>query len=149
MIQYDEIRGKIIFFMEIPYFSVEKLNQFLKKQHLFLEYKWFESTLLTKANPYITEDTLQLNELVNFKKHIEDTLAYLKLHKDDNPLYIFLICKPKVFLVNDIDFLYHHMNALYKGIFKRNKESWLIINASVDELPTEAQMKRAKGILIL
>ena len=148
-IQFEEIKGKIIFFANIPYFSVEKLNQFLKKVNLSLEYKWFESSSLTESNPDIAEDTLQLNKAVNFENHIEDTLAYFKLHQDDNPLYIFLICKPKKVLAADaIDFLYHHMNALYKGILRRNKDSWLIINASVDELPTEAQMKRAKGILI-
>lgn len=74
--------------------------------------------------------------------HIQSTEEAMKNNKCD--YYIILACKKQ----GDDQVGIFHFPALFQGIYRKNKEKWIYLIASSDELPNEELLSKAKCLII-
>ena len=141
LIQYDEIKEEVIYFLEIPYISMDELNSLMEKEN--------------KKFIYINDNNLNEIELSNetkalfnmlpipkMKEHIINTLKIKEEKKYE--LYIILSLKTPGKDQNG----FFHFPALFQSLYRKNNEEWKYINVSTDGLPSEELISKTKAILI-
>ena len=141
LIQYDEIKEEVIYFLEIPYISMDELNSLMEKEN--------------KKFIYINDNNLNEIELSNetkalfnmlpipkIKEHIINTLKIKEEKKYE--LYIILSLKTPGKDQNG----FFHFPALFQSLYRKNNEEWKYINVSTDGLPSEELISKTKAILI-
>lgn len=130
-------------------YETERVNEGLKHLEVDLSFKWVQIEEITKSgNMPITKELKSFFDVVDVKHHIDDAQRYND-EKDQSKknIYIVMLCKPqkKEFEKSNVDIFYEHLSGLFVGIYKRNKETWLVYNAARDEYPSEDVLKHAKG----
>jgi GMP synthase-like glutamine amidotransferase len=139
-IQYDLIKGRMIYFVELPEFDVDNLNKVLAQLN-------YEFSFIYKKYSFtdsITNNENSLLSLFDFDSFIKDTQ---KAFEDDTVDYFIIIsCKPPGARKDQAGFF--HFPALFHGIFRKNREKWLYYVCSTDELPDEKILKKVKAVLI-
>ena len=143
--QFDDIEGQMYYFLKINPIDTDLLNAAVKELNVTLSFKWFSTEeLLQISSGYQIEKAIQqFAAIVNIPEHIKQTALYHELPLAEQNVYILLIYKK-----THIEFEYFigHLPALYLGIYRRNRETWLIFNPARDEYPSEDILKIAKGI---
>jgi len=138
-IQYDNIRGKLIYFLELPAINLNLLNENLQKlnyEYTFMYHKYsYENSQL---------DKLKLLNCFDFNSHIQQTK---KLASEDlMEYYVIVSCKPKGEQKDQAGFF--HFPALFNGLYRKNGEKWLYVLPSIQELPDEIILSKCKAIII-
>lgn len=143
IIQYDDIDFTKLFFIEIPFCNMEKLNKKLEENKFKYSFDYFDKKNFVKKK--IGKETLDILNKLNLDKiieHIKSTEEVIK--KDELDLYIVLACK----LSGEDEKGYFHFPSLFSGIYRRNKEKWEYIVASNCVFPNEEILNKTKCILI-
>ena len=142
-IQYDSINEEIVYFIEIPFISIDYLNSLLEKNNnelifIYMNEKNFSSLKLSEeANKLF--NVLSLDQI---KKHINDT----KKMKEEKSYIIYIILSLKTPGKDQNGFF--HFPALFHSLYRKNNEEWKYINVSTDGLPSEELLSKTKAILI-
>ena len=109
-------------------------------------FKWFKlEELVDLTEIKILWPLKEFVEVVDIAAHLKEKQAYDMLPLSKQNVYVLLICKTDSARIPEIDYFYDHLPALFLGIYKRNKETWLVYNAGRDEFPSDEVMKYAKG----
>jgi GMP synthase-like glutamine amidotransferase len=138
-IQYDNIHGKLIYFLEIPPINITSLNENLGKIN-------YEYTFMYQKYVYgkVEGESKNLLNVFDFHSHIQNTL---RLTLDDMlDYYVVISCKPPGNNKDQAGFF--HFPALFEGLYRKNGEKWLYIVSSTDELPDEHILKKCKAVII-
>jgi GMP synthase-like glutamine amidotransferase len=144
LIQYDEINSEVIYFLEIPFISIDKYNSLMEKN--FEEKKRF--IYLNKNNINTIKISTELNNILNIisllkiEEHIINTIKLKSEQK--NKIYIILSLKTPGKDQNG----FFHFPALFQSLYRKNNELWKYINVSTDGLPSEELLSKTKAILI-
>ena len=144
LIQYDEINSEVIYFLEIPFISIDKYNSLMEKN--FEEKKRF--IYLNKNNINTIKISTELNNildiisLLKIEEHIINTIKLKSEQK--NKIYIILSLKTPGKDQNG----FFHFPALFQSLYRKNNEIWKYINVSTDGLPSEELLSKTKAILI-
>lgn len=143
VIQYDEIKEEVIYFIELPYISIEDFNNNLKSIDF---YGTFEYVNLNNYSNYtFSEETMRLFSFISINDAISHIISTEQAKKEDKlDTYIVLACKKKG--KDQIGFF--HFPALFQGLYRRNNEKWIYLVPSADELPNEDLLKQSKCIII-
>lgn len=139
-IQYDSFNGKMIYLIEIPQIDTEFLNKNLGNLNFKYKFSYFTYQTSNKINV----KTGNILNSFNLDTYIKDTI---KLYNDDLCDYFIIIaCKKAGSKKDQAGFF--HFPALIPGIYRKNNEKWIYINASTDPLPDENLLKKTKAIII-
>ena len=144
LIQYDEINSEVIYFLEIPFISIDKYNSLMEKN--IEEKKRF--IYLNKNNINTIKISTELNNILNIisllkiEEHIINTIKLKSEQK--NKIYIILSLKTPGKDQNG----FFHFPALFQSLYRKNNELWKYINISTDGLPSEELLSKTKAILI-
>ena len=142
-IQYDSINEEIIYFIEIPYISIDWLNSLLEKNKF--EYRFLYVNETNFSSIKLSNETNSLFSLLpieKMKQHIIDTLKM----KEEKSYTIYIILSLKTPGKDQNGFF--HFPALFHSIYRKNNEEWKYINVSTDGLPSEELLSKTKAILI-
>jgi GMP synthase-like glutamine amidotransferase len=143
-IQIDNIKGTIIYFIEIPLLSVQKLNNNLESLNYPFKFKFFSSEeIINGKNIDITIS--KIFQKINIENHIYETLQLRTEENQDT--YIILSSKPAEKDIKERDGIYH-FPCLFQGIYRKNKEKWFFYTVDKDGLPDESQLKSCKAIIL-
>lgn len=146
IIQYDDIKGEVTFFYEIPYLNLDSLNENLKKLNYFSQFTYINTdNSIDSIKDSLSESALKYFNTISLstiKNHILHSLK--ELSNPNNPIYIILACKT----AGKDQEGFFHFPALLKGLYKKNLENWKYLVTSVDPLPTEEELEKVKAILI-
>ena len=152
LIQYDEIKGKMVYFIKFPEIKdLNSLNLNLKEINYNLQFEYFNiennsnnSNSNNNSNNNIDPNTLQLLNFINYKTFISETQK--NIENDNLDYYIVLAIKPAS--LNKADQAgFFHFPALFQGLYRRNNEKWVYKVCSL-ELPSLNELKKAKAIII-
>ena len=146
IIQYDDIKGEVTFFYEVPYLNLDTLNESLKKLNYFAQFMYINTDIsIENIKESLSESTIKYfntTSLSTINNHILHTIK--ESYNPNNPLYIILACKT----AGKDQEGFFHFPALLKGIYKKNLENWKYVAPSVDPLPTEEELGKVNAILI-
>ena len=142
-VQYDSINEEIIYFIEMPYISIDTLNTLLEKnknenRFIYVNEKNFTSIKLSNE----TISLFNALPIDKMNQHIKDTLKM----KEDQSYTIYIILSLKTPGKDQNGFF--HFPALFHSIYRKNNEEWKYINVSTDGLPSEELLSKTKAILI-
>ena len=118
LIQYDEINSEVIYFLEIPYISIDKYNSLMEKN--IEEKKRF--IYLNKNNINTIKISTELNNILNIisllkiEEHIINTIKLKSEQK--NKIYIILSLKTPGKDQNG----FFHFPALFQSLYRKNNE---------------------------
>ena len=118
-IQYDSINEEIIYFIEIPYISIDNLNKLLEKNNI--EYRFIYVNENNFASLKLTDESNKLFSLLpldKMKQHILDTLKM----KEEKSYTIYIILSLKTPGKDQNGFF--HFPALFHSIYRKNNEEW-------------------------
>lgn len=147
--QYDELEGEIFFFLEYQN-DAEALNAFLADLGVERCFKWLSIEDIKKNQTLkLHSSFLQLSAIIDLEKHIEESKIYHSLPLDKKGIYVLLVFRPNFNKGPEFDPFKDHTAALFYGIYRRNKETWLFYNAGAGEFPDEEISKHTKGKLPL
>ena len=139
IIQYDDIENEKIYFIEIPYIkNLDSFNNLLSKHNfsfLYSNESKINEIKLNSENEYIQK------LLPKFFSHIKETKELIKNNKREK--YIFLLCKKR----GKGELGYFHFSSLFNGLYRTNKEEFIIMLAS-KELPNEKLLSESKCLII-
>ena len=141
LIQYDEIKEEIIYFLEIPFISMDELNSLMKQENktfIYLNENNYE-------NIKLSDETKSLFEMIQFSKMKEHILNTIKM-KEEKKYKIYIILSLKAPGKDQNGFF--HFPALFQSLYRKNNEEWKFINVSTDGLPSEELISKTKAILI-
>jgi len=141
LIQYDEIKEEIIYFLEIPFISMDELNSLMKQENktfIYLNENNYE-------NIKLSDETKSLFEMIQFSKMKEHILNTIKM-KEEKKYKIYIILSLKTPGKDQNGFF--HFPALFQSLYRKNNEEWKFINVSTDGLPSEELISKTKAILI-
>ena len=128
LIQYDEIKEEIIYFLEIPFISMDELNSLMKQENktfIYLNENNYE-------NIKLSDETKSLFEMIQFSKMKEHILNTIKM-KEEKKYKIYIILSLKTPGKDQNGFF--HFPALFQSLYRKNNEEWKFINVSTDGLP--------------
>ena len=141
LIQYDEIKEEIIYFLEIPFISMDELNSLMKQENktfIYLNDNNYE-------NIKLSDETKALFEMIQFSKMKEHILNTIKM-KEEKKYKIYIILSLKTPGKDQNGFF--HFPALFQSLYRKNNEEWKFINVSTDGLASEELIAKTKAILI-
>ena len=141
LIQYDEIKEEIIYFLEIPFISMDELNSLMKQENktfIYLNENNYE-------NIKLSDETKSLFEMIQFSKMKEHILNTIKM-KEEKKYKIYIILSLKTPGKDQNGFF--QFPALFQSLYRKNNEEWKFINVSTDGLPSEELISKTKAILI-
>ena len=144
-IQYDSIKEEIIYFIEIPFISIDSLNSLLEKNKNDLRFIYINDNNFSSVK--FSDEANRLFSLLSLdkiKEHIIDTNKMKEEKSDNNNIYIILSLKTPG--KDQIGF--YHFPALFHSLYRKNNEEWIYINVSSDGLPSEELLSKTKAILI-
>ena len=141
LVQYDDIKEEVIYFLEIPYISIDELNSLMEqenKKFIYINDNNFNSIKLSKETKALF-DILPISQM---KEHIINTLKM----KEEKKYEIYIILSLKTPGKDQNGFF--HFPALFQSLYRKNNEEWKYINVSTDGLPSEELIAKTKAILI-
>ena len=143
LVQFDDVKDEIIYFLEIPYISPEELNSLMEKNNfnkrfIYINEKNFNNIKLSKDTKNLF-DTISITQM---KEHIINTLK----NKEENKFINYIILSLKTPGKDQNGFF--HFPALFQSLYRKNNELWNYINVSTDGLPSEDLLSKTKAILI-
>ena len=142
-IQYDSINEEIIYFIEIPFISIDLLNSLLEKKNNESRFIYINENNFSSIK--LSEDVNKLFDLLSLdkmKKHINDTIKM----KKEKSYIIYIILSLKTPGKDQNGFF--HFPALFHSLYRKNNEEWIYMNVSTDGLPSEELLSKTKAILI-
>ena len=141
LIQYDEIKEEVIYFLEIPYISMDELNSLMEKENK--KFIYINDNNLNEIE--LSNETKALFEMFPISKMKEHIINTLKIKEEKKcELYIILSLKTPGKDQNG----FFHFPALFQSLYRKNNEEWKYINVSTDGLPSEELISKTKAILI-
>ena len=143
LVQFDDVKDEIIYFLEIPYISPEELNSLMEKNNfnkrfIYINENNFNNIKLSKDTKNLF-DTISITQM---KEHIINTLK----NKEENKFINYIILSLKTPGKDQNGFF--HFPALFQSLYRKNNELWNYINVSTDGLPSEDLLSKTKAILI-
>ena len=141
LIQYDEIKEEIIYFLEIPFISMDELNSLMKQENktfIYLNENNYE-------NIKLSDETKSLFNMIPFSKMKEHIINTIKM-KEEKKYKIYIILSLKTPGKDQNGFF--HFPALFQSLYRKNNEEWKFLNVSTDGLPSEELISKTKAILI-
>ena len=141
LVQYDDIKEEVIYFLEIPYISIDELNSLMEqenKKFIYINDNNFNSIKLSKETKALF-DILPISQM---KEHIINTIKM----KEEKKYEIYIILSLKTPGKDQNGFF--HFPALFQSLYRKNNEEWKYINVSTDGLPSEDLIAKTKAILI-
>ena len=144
LIQYDEIKNEVFYFLEIPLISIDELNTLMQNNK---EEKRFININENNYNnyKYTTETNEVLFNLIPIQKMKEHIINSIKAKEEqNNKIYIILSLKTPGKDQNG----FFHFPALFQSLYRKNNEEWKYINVSTDGLPSDELLNKTKAILI-
>ena len=141
LVQYDDIKEEVIYFLEIPYFSIDELNSLMEqenKKFIYINDNNYNSIILSNE----TKALFDIISISQMKKHIINTLKI----KEEKKYEIYIILSLKTPGKDQNGFF--HFPALFQSLYRKNNEEWKYINVSTDGLPSEELIAKTKAILI-
>ena len=145
LIQYDDIKEEVIYFLEIPLISMEDINLLMEKNSIDKRFIYLNENNINDNNIIISKETKNLFEkisLIKMKDHIINTLK----NKEEDKYIKYIILSLKTPGKDQNGFF--HFPALFQSIYRKNNELWNYINVSTDGLPSEELLSQTKAILI-
>ena len=141
LIQYDEIKEEVIYFLEIPYISMDELNSLMEKENK--KFIYINDNNLNEIE--LSNETKALFNMLTIPKIKEHIINTLKIKEEKKyELYIILSLKTPGKDQNG----FFHFPALFQSLYRKNNEEWKYINVSTDGLPSEELISKTKAILI-
>ena len=141
LIQYDEIKEEVIYFLEIPYISIDELNSLMEKENK--KFIYINDNNLNEIQ--LSNETKALFEMFPISKMKEHIINTLKIKEEKKyELYIILSLKTPGKDQNG----FFHFPALFQSLYRKNNEEWKYMNVSTDGLPSEELISKTKAILI-
>ena len=141
LVQYDDIKEEVIYFLEIPYISIDELNSLMEqenKKFIYINDNNFNSIKLSNE----TKTLFDILSISQMKEHIINTLKM----KEEKKYEIYIILSLKTPGKDQNGFF--HFPALFQSLYRKNNEEWKYINVSTDGLPSEELIAKTKAILI-
>ena len=144
LIQYDEIKEEVFYFLEIPFISMYDLNSLMQKKKE--EQRFIYINEINYNNFKYTKETndvlFNLIPITKMKEHIINTIKAKE--EKNNIIYIILSLKTPGKDQNG----FFHFPALFQSLYRKNNEEWKYINVSTDGLPSDELLNKTKAILI-
>lgn len=147
IIQYDTIRGILIYFVKLPLLNLQNVNKNLKDigysyELAYLNYSQFisgtsELKLQEKNALLLKHFTVDL-----FIKETEDAIK-----SDALDIFVVLAVKPPSEKKSD-QAGFFHFPSLFQGLYRKNTERWIYCVCSTHDLPTPEILDRCKCIVI-
>ena len=141
LIQYDEIKEEVIYFLEIPYISMDELNSLMEKENK--KFIYINDNNLNEIE--LSNETKALFNMLPIQKMKEHIINTLKI-KEEKKYEIYIILSLKTPGKDQNGFF--HFPALFQSLYRKNNEEWKYINVSTDGLPSEELISKTKAILI-
>ena len=141
LIQYDEIKEEVIYFLEIPYISIDELNSLMEKENK--KFIYINDNNLNEIE--LSNETKALFNMLPIPKIKEHIINTLKI-KEEKKYEIYIILSLKTPGKDQNGFF--HFPALFQSLYRKNNEEWKYINVSTDGLPSEELISKTKAILI-
>ena len=141
LIQYDEIKEEIIYFLEIPFIIMDELNSLMEQENK----KFIYLNENNCDNIKLTEETKSLFNIIPISKMKEHIVNTIKM-KEEKKYEIYIILSLKTPGKDQNGFF--HFPALFQSLYRKNNEEWKFINVSTDGLPSEELISKTKAILI-
>ena len=141
LVQYDDIKEEVIYFLEIPYISIDELNSLMEqenKKFIYINDINYNSIKLSKETKALF-DILPISQM---KEHIINTIKM----KEEKKYEIYIILSLKTPGKDQNGFF--HFPALFQSLYRKNNEEWKYINVSTNGLPSEELIAKTKAILI-
>ena len=141
LVQYDDIKEEVIYFLEIPYISMDELNSLMEqenKKFIYINDNNYNSIKLSKE----TKALFDIIPISQMKEHIINTIKM----KEEKKYEIYIILSLKTPGKDQNGFF--HFPALFQSLYRKNNEEWKYINVSTDGLPSEELIAKTKAILI-
>jgi GMP synthase-like glutamine amidotransferase len=138
-IQYDQVQGHIVYFIEIPDISSSVLNKSLKACDIYYQFDYFTTLAIDEVDINISK----LLENINIDEYITKSRNILTNHMLRNK-FIVLTCDNRA---DETNFMYIYKRALFQGIYRSNNEQWYYFAAD-EELPGEDILSLTKHIVI-
>ena len=143
LIQYDDIKEEVIYFLEIPYILIDELNSLMELKKEDKKFIYLNEDNINSIE--LLEETKSLFNIISFTKMKEHIINSIKMKEEDkNIIYIILSLKTPGKDQNG----FFHFPALFQSLYKKNNEEWRYINVSTDGLPTEELLSKTKAIII-
>ena len=143
LIQYDEIKEEVIYFLEIPFISIDEFNSLMEKNNLGMRFIYLNEINFTSIK--LIEETNNIFNTISLPKMKEHIINSIKSKKENkNIIYIILSLKTPGKDQNG----FFHFPALFHSLYRKNNEEWKYINVSTDGLPSDELLSKTKAILI-
>ena len=143
LIQYDDIKEEVIFFLEFPLISIDELNSLLEKNNEKIRFIYLNETNFNSIK--LTEESCNIFNIISLSKMKEHIINSIK-SKEENKNIIYIILSLKTPGKDQNGFF--HFPALFQSLYRKNNEDWKYINVSTDGLPSEELLSKTKAILI-
>lgn len=142
-IQYDSIKGEIIYFIEFPFISIDAYNSILLEKKVKIIF-----TYINKDNfPFIKliEETKNIFNNIAIEKMEEHIKSTLKMKEEEN-YKTFIILSLKTPGKDQNGFF--HFPALFQSLYRKNDENWIYQNVSTEGIPSDELLSKTKAIII-
>lgn len=144
VIQYDGFDDSIIYFVDLRITDTSLLNDVIAKNKLDIKFKLFSSKDL-ENNQTVQELTHNVLKISQYDTLIKDTLSAFQ---QDSLTYFFTLSnkEPNAERCDQVGF--YHFPALLQGLYKRNKERWILYSTGSGVYPSEEQLSKTKALII-
>ena len=143
LIQYDEIKEEVFFFVEFPFVSIDELNYLLEENEENIRFIYVNETNYDSIK--LTEESSNIFNILSLQKMKEHIINSIKA-KEENKNIIYIILSLKTPGKDQNGFF--HFPALFQSLYRKNNEDWKYINVSTDGLPSDELLSKTKAILI-
>lgn len=142
VIQIDDLDDEIVYLIEIPYLNLENLNKCLKKLGKNIEFKYFSKN--EKFSDF-DQHFCDLIESININNLIRSTIECWEKGEYNN----YIIISIKDFSEDKRDQVgFFHFPCLFQGLYKQNREKWLIFSAGNLIFPSNEILEKTRAIII-
>ena len=143
IIQYDDLNDEILYFYELKEIDLSFLNNNLYNLGINLHFEYYDFS--EKLSYPLDKRTDTLFSTFNFDNHIQNSIK--ALNNGDFSYFIILSIKDMSSNARD-QAGFFHFPALFQGLYKENKEKWLLYCAGTLVFPSEEILAKTKAIII-
>ena len=127
LIQYDDIKEEVIFFLEFPLISIDELNSLLEKNNEKIRFIYINETNFNSIK--LIEESSNIFNIISLSKMKEHIINSIK-SKEENKNIIYIILSLKTPGKDQNGFF--HFPALFQSLYRKNNEDWKYINVSTE-----------------
>ena len=137
---YQEQNGDVNYFIEIPFLNVETVNYVALQKGINIEMKYFSlEEILDEENKLVSEDLKNCLRKRDIQMYIKKFILELEpVETQDH--YAVISCDPNA--------KSYMLNSLHYSVFRKHGEHWRFYKAYENDLPTDEELKKLKGIII-